>query len=279
MRNALKLNKGGAALAACLAVSLTSSAAVADAASGWVEGFNNKVRILAASASTGAHKTEPVAGIEIAMPAGWKTYWRNPGEAGGVPPEFDFSKSENLKSADVLYPAPHRLVDPKAGENIGYKDHVIFPVVVTAADTSKPVVLRLKASYGVCRDICVPAEAELELNLAPGLGPSAAIDAALAAVPAPREVGAPDAPALKSWRLEGGTKLVLDVTGADADAFLYAGDGLYMPMTKLTASDNDGAVFEADLAEGAKPEELKGKSVSVTLAGSIAASETLIQLP
>ena len=45
------------------------------------------------------------AGIEIKLKQGWKTYWRYPGDSG-VPPAFDFSKSQNVKSVTVLYPAP-----------------------------------------------------------------------------------------------------------------------------------------------------------------------------
>ena len=50
------------------------------------------------------------AGIEIKLQPGWKTYWRYPGDSG-VPPRFDFSGSENLKTAKVLYPAPHLFTD------------------------------------------------------------------------------------------------------------------------------------------------------------------------
>ena len=48
------------------------------------------------------------AGIEIRLKTGWHTYWRYPGDAG-VPPQFDFAGSQNVKSVDVLWPAPQRL--------------------------------------------------------------------------------------------------------------------------------------------------------------------------
>ena len=35
----------------------------------------------------------------VKLRPGWKTYWRYPGDSG-VPPQFDFSGSENLKKAD-----------------------------------------------------------------------------------------------------------------------------------------------------------------------------------
>ena len=78
---------------------------------------------------------------------------------GALPPEFDWQGSENLDSAHVLYPAPHRL-RTKAGDVVGYTDRVMFPVSVTPKDAAKPISLHGKVDYGVCKDICVPAEVE-----------------------------------------------------------------------------------------------------------------------
>ena len=57
---------------------------------------------------------------------GWKTYWRMPGDAG-IPPQFDWSGSQNVKSVEVLWPAPQRFID-SGGETVGYKDRVVFPL-------------------------------------------------------------------------------------------------------------------------------------------------------
>ena len=100
------------------------------------------------------------------MQPGWKTYWRYPGDSG-VPPHFDFSGSENLKTATVLYPAPHLFTD-ETGQTLGYKERVIFPVVVSPQQAGKPVRLRLKFDYAVCEKLCVPAEGRAELVLGPG---------------------------------------------------------------------------------------------------------------
>ena len=100
------------------------------------------------------------------MQPGWKTYWRYPGDSG-VPPQFDFSNSENLKSATVLYPAPYLFKD-ETGQTIGYKEKVVFPVVVSPQQPGKPVRLRLKVDYAVCEKLCVPAEGRAELMLGSG---------------------------------------------------------------------------------------------------------------
>ena len=124
------------------------------------------------------------AGIEVKLQPGWHTYWRYPGDSG-VPPRFDFAGSENLKSAKVLYPAPHLFSDD-SGNSMGYSDRVIFPIQVTPRQAGKPVVVRLKIDYAVCEKLCIPAEGRAELGLTSGpSGNDAELSAAEAQVPVP----------------------------------------------------------------------------------------------
>ena len=103
------------------------------------------------------------AGIEIRLKQGWHTYWRYPGDAG-VPPRFDFTGSQNVKSVEVLWPAPRRL--PEAGlDTIGYDRDVILPLRVTPQDQAKPVMLQVKADYAICEKLCVPAQTKAGLAL------------------------------------------------------------------------------------------------------------------
>lgn len=277
----------------CAAAVLVPAGAMADAGAGrWIEGFNNKARLISGALPGASGKSVAAAGIEIAMSPGFKTYWRNPGEAGGVPPEFDWTGSENLESARVLYPVPHRTKD-KAGENIAYKDSVVFPVVIVAKDKSAPVMLKLKATYGVCKDICIPAEAELALEVPAVVDANADLTAAFGATPVDAAGGgallrafdpARD-PKLIDWKITGDAAApvlslaVKDPAGTDGDAFLFSPDGLYMPMTKRIKEENGVIVYHANLAEGATATELKGKTIAITLAGTKGQSETIIQLP
>jgi DsbC/DsbD-like thiol-disulfide interchange protein len=259
---------------------LASPVAAEGLASPWVEGFNNKVRLIAG-------RTMPqgglVAGIDIAMSAGWKTYWRTPGEAGGVPPEFDWSASENLSDAKVLYPAPHRLID-KAGATIGYKDRVLFPVALTAKDPALPIVLKLKAAYGVCKELCVPAEAELDITVPPEADVSNDIAAVLPSVPRAKPIQETD-PVVSKWRLEvraGKPVLVIEVSdpsGSIGDAFVDAAGGVYVPLPKKISGSGGNAVYEVDLTDGVDYKDLKGKPLAVTLTGAKGQSETSITLP
>ena len=270
-------------VAALSVIALARPASADGIAAPWLEGFNNKVRLIggtASGATPGAPST--YAGVEIAMPEGWKTYWRAPGESG-IPPEFDWSASENLQSATVLYPAPHRLVD-KGGANIGYKDHILFPAQIVAKDPAKPVLLKLKTAFGVCKELCVPVEAELELPLPPDVGSEPAISDALASVPRLKPVAATD-PSLSKWRVDdkaGKPTLVLEVSdpgGADGDAFVDMPGGTYLPLPVKQPDANGHNVYEVNLTEGADFKDLKGKLLTVTLTGVKGQSETKITLP
>ncbi len=96
-----------ATLGALLASALSFNAAAADASS-WDGDARSAMRLVAGS-PLGADGSLR-AGVEIRLATGWKTYWRYPGDSG-VPPVFDFSKSENIKSVSIVWPAPHRFTD------------------------------------------------------------------------------------------------------------------------------------------------------------------------
>lgn len=260
-----------------------SGQSAAPVASDWVKGHDNQARLVAGKAIRDG-ESGLYAGVEIAMPEGWKTYWRSPGDAGGVPPEFDWQASENLASADVLYPAPHRLRD-KAGDAVGYKDQVIFPVRLTPKDAAKPIVLHGAVEYGLCKDICIPAQAELQVVIPPDVGNSEALTKTLARVPQTNPRDGTD-PKLAGWHFDqsaGKAKLVLNVeTGspANADAFVAAPGGIYVPLPKRVAATSGKAVFEVDLAgeDGVDLNEIKDKPLTVTMVDGKGQSETTITL-
>jgi DsbC/DsbD-like thiol-disulfide interchange protein len=150
----------------------------------WVQGLHSRARLI----SGGQEGDRQLAGIEIALDPGFKTYWRTPGESG-LPPRFDWSGSENVSSAEVLWPAPARHEDA-GGIAYVYSRQVVLPVRVTPTDPGKPVRLALSVDYGVCKDICIPAHADLAAALSADGPYRAAIDMALAQVPRPQALGA-----------------------------------------------------------------------------------------
>ena len=97
---------------------------------------------------------------------GWHTYWRNPGDAG-EPMRLGWTLPAGWRAGDIVWPTPHRLpVGPLM--DYGYEDEVLLPVPVTAPADAKPgetVALKVAASFLVCAETCVPADAVLTLNL------------------------------------------------------------------------------------------------------------------
>lgn len=129
-----------------------------------------------------------IAALQLTLAPHWKTYWRAPGEAG-IPPYFDWSASENLKSVRLHWPAP-TVFHLNGMQSVGYFDSLILPIELTPIDPAQPVILRARIDLGVCNEICMPAALALEKRLSGAGAPDAAIKAALGQRPAtPREAG------------------------------------------------------------------------------------------
>jgi DsbC/DsbD-like thiol-disulfide interchange protein len=207
-----------------------------------------------------------LAGLQIDLTPGWKTYWRVPGESG-VPPVFDWSASANLKQAQVLFPAPVRLHD-EGGEAIGYEDEVIFPVEVAASDPARPVALKLTLSFAVCQAICIPAEATLSATLpaAPVATPDRQLVLdGLAKVPAATGGGLDvKEAALKRAREREGYELVVRLEGTGetpADIFVEGDADLYFGAPKPL----DAALYGLPVFGLKQPSALVGKMLTLTV--------------
>src|SRR5947207_12460610 len=139
---------------AALGVACTTSEVRAEDASPWQRDAHSAIRLLAGSRSGAVL----LGGIAIQLEPGWKTYWRTPGDSG-VPPRFDFSKSDNVEAVTVLWPAPKKFDDGAGGTSLGYKQQVVLPLRIVAKSADKPVILRAAINYAVCDKLCVPVEA------------------------------------------------------------------------------------------------------------------------
>lgn len=261
-----------------------SSASAEPIATPWTTIETARVRLVAGR--TEAAK-KLVAGIEIEMTDGWKTYWRNPGSSG-VPPRIDWSQSTNLAGARLDFPAPTRFAD-RDGDTIGYKKYVVLPLELTAADATRPIDLKLALEFGVCKDICIPVEVALSLAV-PSDATVFASDSrtvtALSHVPRSGAGVRPKDPVLKSFKAElagDKPKLAFDVAypggHAGADLFIEAPEGLWVPLARKAGEAAGTIRFEIDLTDGADIEALRGKALAVTLVSDAGQSATSVQLP
>src|ERR1700744_4263675 len=144
--------------AATLFTSSLFTEARAEDASPWQKDAHSAVRLLAGSRSGAVL----LGGFALQLQPGWKTYWRTPGDSG-VPPRFDFTKSENIESVTVLWPAPTKFADGAGGNSLGYHNQTVLPLRIVAKNADKPVTLRATINYAVCEKLCIPVEADAEL--------------------------------------------------------------------------------------------------------------------
>jgi DsbC/DsbD-like thiol-disulfide interchange protein len=198
-----------------LAVTLLASSlafeAHAEDASPWQRDSHSAVRLLAGSRSGSVL----LGGIAFQLQPGWKTYWRTPGDSG-VPPRFDFSKSENIDAVTILWPAPSKFDDGAGGRSLGYHDQVVLPLRIVAKNADKPVTLRASINYAVCEKLCIPVEADAEL---PFTSVASTEDnmlfTALDAVPKPANVGDPNPLTIRDVKRDGKSTVLVDVVAPD----------------------------------------------------------------
>ena len=257
-----------AALASTLAVEARAQDASPKDASPWQRGAHSAVRLLAGS------RSGPVllGGIAVQLDPGWKTYWRTSGDSG-VPPRFDFSKSDNIEAVTVLWPAPTKFDDGAGGTSLGYHDQVVLPLRIVAKNADKPATLRADISYAVCEKICIPIEANAELAFASVASTEdSVLFAALDTVPKPASVGDPNPLTIRDVKREGKSTVLVDVVAPDARTVNLFVEGPTpdwgLPVPKLLEHGPPGVkrfAFELDgLPPGANPE---GAALKLTLVG------------
>lgn len=262
-----------------LGLMMSAAAARADDASPWQIDSHSQLRLLAGSHSG------PVmlGGIAIQMQPGWHTYWRNPGDSG-VPPRFDFSKSDNLDSITILWPAPKKFDDGAGGKSLGYEKQVLLPMRVVAKDAGKPVVVRATIAYAVCEKICVPVEANAELAFTSVASTEdGALTAALDTVPKPANLGDTGPLGVREVRREGQTVQV-DVATPDVNTTdLYVeGPTLdwALPIPKRETSSPPGLRRFSFALEGLPSgTTADGAALKLTLVGADKAYEYNVTLP
>lgn len=125
--------------------------------------------------------------LELDTRKGWHTYWSNPGDAG-TPTEIAWTLPAGWTAGPIQWPTPQaEVVGPIM--DYGYEGKPWLLVDITAPKDAKPgdtVVLRAKAQWLVCAEVCVPEDATLTLPMSVGdatLPPDSDFAAARAKLP------------------------------------------------------------------------------------------------
>jgi DsbC/DsbD-like thiol-disulfide interchange protein len=202
---------------------------------------------------------------------------------------FDWAGSSNVAKVEVLWPAPSRLEDA-GGVSYGYRESVVLPLRVTPRQAGEAVRLGLKLDYGVCKDICIPARAELAMSLPRSAAERAEVSEAVARVPSPQALGAAgdlSVVALAPVTVEGKPMISVAVRAPQGQApelFVEAPDPWFLvPSGAVTPAGRDGTPpgatgsFLIEIAE--RPKEASGPlDLRLTLVAGKRAVETAASL-
>ena len=133
-------------------------------------------------------------GLRLKMDAHWHTYWQNPGDSG-MPTTIQWKLPAGFKAGPIQWPLPQRLPIPPL-MNYGYENEIVLPVEITVPKDAllsmqgQNARLAARADWLVCKDVCLPGGADLEITLpvvqgnpAPEAKWAALFDKALATTP------------------------------------------------------------------------------------------------
>jgi thiol:disulfide interchange protein DsbD len=106
------------------------------------------------------------AGLRLKHDPHWHTYWQVPGDSG-LPTTLKWDLPEGFAAGPIEWPVPRRLpVGPLM--NFGYENEVLLPVQVevpAGLSLDQNIELRLRADWLICKDVCIPGGADLQLSL------------------------------------------------------------------------------------------------------------------
>ncbi|MBY5745956.1 cytochrome C biogenesis protein [Rhizobium leguminosarum] len=248
--------------------------------SAWAENEGGRMRLVALAPDASGKIR---AALQIEPKPGWITYWKEPGNSG-IPPQITITAESGASLDAIAYPVPKHFFNG-AIEDIAYDAPVTLPLSLTAAGKG-PVTIDAAAFIGICKDICIPFQANLQLKLGPAIQShpqeEAILHAADARLPKPPS---PDfdvtAHAMSPDRKTLSLVLVLPNEGPGegkaAPDIIVTGPSGYA-FTKQIGGKRDGAAFKVDISIGKLPKDydMAGKQWSVLVIDGERAMETTL---
>jgi len=197
-------------------------------------------------------------GVELRMAEGWHTYWAFSGDAG-MPTQVEWDLPEGFEAGVLQWPLPGRYEEAGGLTAYGYADEVLLLVEIVPTGelaAEQPVRIGARVSWLVCREVCIPGDASLALELPAARGAAGPANEEIfgryrTLVPGPLRDD--DPVALDYAARRAGEDIQVDLTLTGRRSELQIGDGLpdFYP---LEAEDFE---FASSLVEGSKPPRLK----------------------
>jgi DsbC/DsbD-like thiol-disulfide interchange protein len=260
------------AYAAGIALALLSPAQAAT--SDWATNEGGRMRLVALAPGGDGHLR---AALQIQPAPGWVTYWREPGESG-IPPQISPAAGSKATVERVSYPVP-KLISAGTVREIGYDAPVSLPLDVKTNGADQ---LALTVFIGICKQVCIPFQAELSVAL-PATATAATADATIVAA---ADAALPEPPSagffVQSYSLSGdGKSLQLDLSLPDSGGAVpqvyVTGPSGYVFFTQTGASRN-GRDLRTSLAISGLPKSyvIHGKSWGILIVDGGRAMETTL---
>lgn len=119
------------------------------------------------------------AGVDMKMDPDWHTYWKNPG-AAGMATKIEWQLPPGITAGEIQWPLPEKF-PPVEVTTYGYEKEVMLLVPLTLASNlpAGPLDLKAKVSWLECKDVCVPANQDVEARLDIGGEAKTSADAAM----------------------------------------------------------------------------------------------------
>jgi thiol:disulfide interchange protein/DsbC/DsbD-like thiol-disulfide interchange protein len=164
-------------------------------------------------------------GLLFGLGKHWHIYWTNPGDAGAAP-QMAVTLPEQGSAGAIQWPIP-KVINDGPVTSYGYSRKlapVLLPLTITPPKllTAARYIVRVSANWLVCRDICVPGNADFTLALPIETKARPAKEAALFAA---AEGHMPQAKKWQAW-IEGDGTLTVDGLNDNsiASAYLFPTD-------------------------------------------------------
>lgn len=131
------------------------------ASSDWAVNEGGRMRLILLPADPAGTRE---GALVIEPQPGWVTYWKEPGDVG-IPPSLTPAPGASYAVSRIDFPPP-KLLDAGGMRDVGYDQPVVLPLTLSGSAGDDPVTL--SAFIGVCRNICIPFQAELTVASSAG---------------------------------------------------------------------------------------------------------------
>jgi thiol:disulfide interchange protein DsbD len=125
-----------------------------------------RVNLLARQEAAGPGTTLQI-GVHFILEPGWHIYWTNPGDSG-QPPVFKWQLPSGFSAGEIQWPRPERMQPIPQLADFGYHGEVLLPVqiaVPASAKAGSTAQIAADAKWLICREVCIPEHAQLQLAL------------------------------------------------------------------------------------------------------------------